>query len=74
MTTHQNCRSEMVLMRGHNICFYGKLTENLFELSSNIYLICTFVHGNIENLNNKILLDIYGQFRYGNSVFECNES
>ena len=34
------------------------------------------VHGtcNIQNLNNKILQDIYGKFRYGNSVFECNEN
>ena len=71
MTTHQNCCSEMVLMRGHNICFYGKLTEIIFELSSNIR---TFVHGNVQNLNNKILQDIYGQFRYGNSVFECNDN
>ena len=62
-------------MRGHNICFYGKLTEIIFELSSNIYLIWTFVHGkNIQNLNNKILQDIYCQFRYGNSVFECIEN
>ena len=74
VTTHYNCRSEMVLMRGHNICFYGKLTEIIFELSSNIYLIWTFVRDNIQNLNNKILQDIYGQFRYGNSVFECNEN
>ena len=44
-------------MMGHNICFYGKLTEIIFELSSNIYLIWTFVHGNIQNLNNKILQD-----------------
>ena len=58
VTTHLNSRSEMVLMMGHNICFYGKLTEIIFELSSNIYLICTFVHGNIQNLNNKILQDI----------------
>ena len=61
-------------MRGHNICFYGKLTEIIFELSSNIYLIWNFVHGNIQNLKNKILQHIYGQFRYGNSVFEFNEN
>ena len=61
-------------MRGHNICFYGKLTEIIFELTSNNYLIWTLVHGNIQNLNNKILQDIYGKFRYGNSVFECNEN
>ena len=63
-------------MRGHNKCFYEKLTKIIFELSSNIYLIWTFVYGNIQifykiNLNNKILQDIYGQFRYGKSVFEC---
>ena len=29
-------------------------------------------YGNIQNLNNKILQDIYGQFKYENSVFECN--
>ena len=52
-------------MRGHNICFYEKLTEIIFELSSNIYLIWTFVHGNIQNLNNKILQDIYGQLDMG---------
>ena len=52
-------------MRGHNICFYGKLTEIIFELTSNNYLIWTLVHGNIQNLNNKILQDIYGKFRYG---------
>ena len=60
-------------MRGHNIRFYGKLTDIIFELP-NIYVIWTFVHGNIQNLNNKILQDIYGQFRYGNSVFECYEN
>ena len=61
-------------MRGHYICFYGKLTDIIFELLSNIYVIWTFVHGNIQNLNNKILQDIYDQFRYGNSVFGCNEN
>ena len=40
-------------MRGHNICFYGKLTEIIFELTSNNYLIWTLVHGNIQNLNKK---------------------
>ena len=57
-------------MRAHNICFYGKLTEIIFELTSNNYLIWTLVHANIQNLNNKILQDIYGKFRYGNSVIE----
>ena len=45
-------------MRGHNKCFYEKLTKIIFELSSNIYLIWTFVYGNIQifykiNLNIK---------------------
>ena len=39
--------------------FYGKLTEIIFELSSNIYLIWTFGYGDIQNLNNKILQDVY---------------
>ena len=51
-----------------------KITDIIFELPSNIYVIWNFVHGNIQNLNNKILQDIFGQFRYGNSVSECNEN
>ena len=28
VTPHQNCLGEMVLMRGHNVCFYGKIRKN----------------------------------------------
>ena len=42
VTTHLNSRSEMVLMMGHNICFYGKLSLNylqIFTLSGLLFMV-----------------------------------
>ena len=39
MGTHQNAKA--MLKSSHNVCFYGELTKNVLQLSSNTHLICS---------------------------------